>query len=359
MVEFARVTRRFGAFAAVDDLTLRIRAGEFITLLGPSGCGKTTLLRIASGFETPDAGAVLLEGRDVTRVPPYRRDVNQVFQSYALFPHLTVRQNIGFGLRMKRVPRAEAKHRVEEVIALVSLAGMEDRKPHQLSGGQKQRVALARAIVCRPKVLLLDEPLAALDAKLRRSMQVELKRLQQRLGITFVFVTHDQEEALTMSDRIAVMDRGRIEQVGDAADVYNRPRTAFVAGFIGQANLLRGQWVSGEGLAARVRVDHEIELEVAGDASPPGIPAGAAAALVLVRPERLSLSIDRPPGGNVFEAEIREQLFKGVIEQFLLRTRSGLDLTAVTVRGITADQRMRVGSSVYCQVQPNDVVVVG
>jgi spermidine/putrescine transport system ATP-binding protein len=354
MVEFAGVTRRFGAFTAVDDLTLSIRAGEFITLLGPSGCGKTTLLRIASGFETPDAGAVLLEGRDVTRVPPYRRDVNQVFQSYALFPHLTVRQNIGFGLRMKRVPPAEVKKRVEEVIAMVSLAGMEDRRPHQLSGGQKQRVALARAIVCRPRVLLLDEPLAALDAKLRRSMQVELKRLQQRLGITFVFVTHDQEEALTMSDRIAVMDRGRVEQVGDAADVYNRPRTAFVAGFIGQANLLAGQWLNRDGTAARVRVGEEIELDVATD-----VPSGQGNVLVSVRPEKLRMSIDRPPGGNVFEAEIREQLFKGAIEQFLLRTRCGLDLTAVTVREIAASERMAPGSRVYCQVRPSDVIVVG
>src|SRR5580698_9350219 len=208
MVELRQVTKRFGNFAAVAGVDLDVRAGEFLTLLGPSGCGKTTLLRMISGFETPSEGTIHLAGQDVTHLPPYRRDVNQVFQSYALFPHLNVRKNVAFGLKMKKVPADQLRQRVERAIDMVSLKGFESRKPSQLSGGQKQRVALARALVCEPKVLLLDEPLAALDAKLRRTMQIELKRLQSRLGITFLFVTHDQEEALVMSDRIAVVNKG-------------------------------------------------------------------------------------------------------------------------------------------------------
>jgi len=213
MVELRSVTKNFGSFTAVQDVTLAVKTGEFMTFLGPSGCGKTTVLRMISGFETPSHGTVLLDGHDVTREPPYRRDVNQVFQSYALFPHLTVAENIAFGLRMRKIRSAEIDERVKRGIDLVSLGGFEERKPSQLSGGQRQRVALARAIVCEPKVLLLDEPLSALDAKLRHQMQGELKRLQQRLGITSIFVTHDQGEALTMSDRIAVINKGRIEQL--------------------------------------------------------------------------------------------------------------------------------------------------
>ena len=251
MVELRNVAKRFGGYTAVQDINLTIRAGEFITLLGPSGCGKTTLLRMISGFETPTEGEILLEGKDVTHVPPYKRNVNQVFQSYALFPHMSVRENINFGLRMQKVARTEAEERVRQAIQMVSLAGFEERKPSQLSGGQRQRVALARAIVCRPKVLLLDEPLSALDAKLRHAMQVELKRLQQKLGITFVFVTHDQEEALTMSDRIAVINKGRIEQLGDASAIYHQPKTTFVANFIGQANILEAEVVSVSGKMMR------------------------------------------------------------------------------------------------------------
>ena len=272
MIEIRGVTKRFGAFTAVNDVSLTVNAGEFITLLGPSGCGKTTLLRLLAGFETPDEGAVLLDGEDVSHVPPYKRSVNQVFQSYALFPHLSVKDNVGFGLRMQNVPAAEAESRIAEALATVSLAEQAGKLPHQMSGGQRQRVALARAIVCRPKVLLLDEPLSALDAKLRHGMQLELKRLQRKLGLTFVFVTHDQEEALTMSDRIAIINKGRIEQLGNASDIYHKPRTPFAADFIGQANLLAATIILRNGTTTTLKLETGLELVVACT----DLPAGAA-----------------------------------------------------------------------------------
>jgi putative spermidine/putrescine transport system ATP-binding protein len=232
------LTKRYGDFAAVDAVDLEVAQGEFFTLLGPSGSGKTTTLRLVAGFAIPDAGTVELRGTDVTALPPYARDVNTVFQDYALFPHMSIGDNVEYGLRIAKVARAERRRRAAEALELVRLTGYEKRSPAQLSGGQRQRVALARAIVNRPKVLLLDEPLGALDLKLRQEMQVELKRIQQDVGITFVYVTHDQEEALTMSDRLAVFNEGRIEQVGRPADVYERPANTFVAGFVGVSNLL-------------------------------------------------------------------------------------------------------------------------
>ena len=232
--------KAFGDVIAVDGVDLDIYDGEFLTLLGPSGSGKTTVLRMIAGFELPTAGTIELSGRDVTRLPPYARDVTTVFQDYALFPHMSVLQNVEYGLRVKKVAKDDRRRRSLEALASVQLAGFEDRKPAQMSGGQRQRVALARALVNRPRVLLLDEPLGALDLKLREQMQVELKQLQRQVGITFVFVTHDQEEALTMSDRIAVFNSGRIEQVGTPAEVYERPATPFVAGFVGTSNLLQG-----------------------------------------------------------------------------------------------------------------------
>src|SRR6266702_6861518 len=235
------VTKRFGTFRAVDDLSLDIRAGEFFALLGPSGCGKTTLLRMLAGFETPDEGRILLGGRDIAPVLPHERPVNMMFQNYALFPHLNVRDNIAFGLKRAGMSRAAIGTRVAEMVALVKLDGMEKRKPDQLSGGQKQRVALARSLARRPKVLLLDEPLAALDKKLRESTQLELKDLQQRLATTFVIVTHDQDEAMALADRIAVMDRGRIAQVGTPTEIYERPSSRWVAGFVGNVNLIEGR----------------------------------------------------------------------------------------------------------------------
>ena len=240
-LELAQLVKRFGSITAVDRIDLVVPSGELVALLGPSGCGKTTTLRIVAGFERPDAGRVCIQGVDVTAAPPYRRDTGMVFQHYALFPHMTVRENVGFGLRMRGVDRGEAEARVREALALVSLSGLEGRYPRQLSGGQQQRVALARALVIRPQMLLLDEPLSSLDAKLRQEMRLEVRAIQRRVGITALFVTHDQEEALSLADRVAVINQGRVEQVGTPVEVYERPRTAFVAGFIGQSNFFRGE----------------------------------------------------------------------------------------------------------------------
>lgn len=240
-VRFERVSRHFNEVKAVDDVSLDVLDGEFFTLLGPSGSGKTTCLRMIAGFERPTAGRILLHGTDVSNLPPYERDVNTVFQDYALFPHMTVGENVAYGLMIKRTPKAERERRVSEMLDLVRLTGMEGRKPSQLSGGQRQRVALARALINHPRVLLLDEPLGALDLKLRQQMQLELKAIQQRVGITFIYVTHDQEEALTMSDRLAVFNHGKIEQVGSPADVYENPATPFVATFVGVTNLVSGE----------------------------------------------------------------------------------------------------------------------
>ena len=254
-VRLERVTKRFGDFTAVRRLSLSIERGEFFTMLGPSGCGKTTTLRMVAGFEEPSEGTVLLEGDDVTAQPAFKRPTNTVFQSYALFPHLSVERNVAFGLQRKGVGKDETRTRVAEELERVGLSGEAKRKPAQLSGGQQQRVALARALVNRPKVLLLDEPLGALDLKLRKQLQVELKTIQREVGITFVYVTHDQEEALTMSDRIAVMNRGVIEQVDEPESVYERPSTTFVAGFIGVSNLMPGEVVSANGASAQMRLD--------------------------------------------------------------------------------------------------------
>jgi ABC-type Fe3+/spermidine/putrescine transport system ATPase subunit len=238
-VELTAVTKRFGDVAAVDAIDLEVRPGEFLSLLGPSGCGKTTTLRLIAGFERPDAGEVRIGGRDVSRLPAYRRNVNTVFQSYALFPHLTVGDNVSYGLKQRGLGRSERRARSAEMLELVQLTGLEARKPRQLSGGQQQRVALARALVMQPQVLLLDEPLGALDLKVRKELQIELKRIQEEIGITFVYVTHDQEEALAMSDRVAVMNAGRIEQLGAPGEIYDHPETEFVAGFIGDTNFVQ------------------------------------------------------------------------------------------------------------------------
>jgi putative spermidine/putrescine transport system ATP-binding protein len=258
------VKKNYGSVAAVAGVDLVVKEGEFFTLLGPSGSGKTTLLRLIAGFERPDSGRIELGGRDVTSVPPHLRDTNTVFQDYALFPHMTVAQNIGYGLRVKGVPNAERRQRVERALRMVRLVGLDQRRPNQLSGGQRQRVALARAVINEPEVLLLDEPLGALDLKLRQEMQLELKRIQQEVGITFVYVTHDQEEALTMSDRMAVMANGKIEQIGPPVEVYERPATEFVAGFIGISNVLER-----DGVRFVIRPE-KIQMLVEGEVAEPG-----------------------------------------------------------------------------------------
>ena len=354
MVELRNVTKRFGGFTAVTDVNLSIEAGEFLTLLGPSGCGKTTLLRMIAGFESPTEGTVWLNGQDVTHLPPYRRNVNQVFQSYALFPHLTVEENISFGLKMQKLPRPEITDRVKAATALVSLGGMERRKPSQLSGGQRQRVALARAIVCQPKVLLLDEPLSALDAKLRHLMQVELKRLQKMLGITFVFVTHDQEEALIMSDRIAVVNKGRIEQLGESSEIYHAPQTTFVANFIGQANILEARLVAEEGNFTRLQLIGDVEVLVPSESRL----ATMKDLLVSIRPEKIHLQKTKPSGSNVFEAIVEEELFKGATDQLELRTEGGLELTVVVANESATQECFNKGDKVWCSLHPSDIVVV-
>jgi spermidine/putrescine transport system ATP-binding protein len=354
MVELHGVTKRFGDFVAVEDVSLCIERGEFLTLLGPSGCGKTTLLRMISGFEFPTEGTVLLEGRDVTTEPPYRRNVNQVFQSYALFPHLTVAENIAFGLRMKGASKEHIAQKVREGIDLVDLQGKENNKPSALSGGQRQRVALARAIVCEPKVLLLDEPLSALDAKLRHQMQSELKQLQKRLGITFVFVTHDQEEALTMSDRIAIVNKGRIEQLGPADEIYHRPKTRFVAEFIGQANLIPAQVIAREDDDAIVRLADEITLRVDGANLPPT----TLTVLVSFRPEKIHLVRNATPGENVFPAEVVDEVFRGQTDQLTIRTTSGVEFTVVVANESRSQECYHKGDRLFCCLHPEDIVVV-
>src|SRR5512141_517884 len=254
-VQLVDLVKRFGDFTAVAGINLEMPSGEFFSLLGPSGCGKTTTLRCIAGFERPDEGQILLDGVDMAQTPPHKRNVNTVFQNYALFPHLTVADNVGFGLRYKDVSKADAKKKISDALALVRLEGYEKRRPSQLSGGQQQRVALARALILNPAVLLLDEPLGALDAKLRKALQIELKSLQQEVGITFIYVTHDQEEALTMSDRLAVMNAGHVEQVGAPQDVYEDPETLFVADFLGVSNLMEARIVSAGAGACKVAVD--------------------------------------------------------------------------------------------------------
>jgi spermidine/putrescine transport system ATP-binding protein len=354
MIELRAITKRFGGVLAVDQVDLSVAAGEFLTLVGPSGCGKTTLLRILSGFERPDAGAVRIAGEDVTALPPYRRNLNQVFQSYALFPHLSVRENIGFGLRMQKTPAAERAARVAEAIALVELEGMEERRPDQLSGGQRQRVALARAIVPRPAVLLLDEPLSALDAKLRQQMQGELKRLQRRLGMTFVFVTHDRAEALAMGDRIAVMNRSRVEQVGPPAQVYARPQTAFVADFISEANLVRAERTGGVGEAARIRLACGGELTLA-----PGQWAGRnPTGRVSFRPEKISLARGGGGGDGSFSARVTELEFHGAAERVELRAGAESRLVALVSGQDPLAGALREGDEVWCRVAASDLVVL-
>ncbi|MEW9838132.1 ABC transporter ATP-binding protein [Mesorhizobium marinum] len=340
VLDIEGVTKNFGRLTAVDDVSLSIRENEFFALLGPSGCGKTTLLRMLAGFEMPSGGKILLDGADVSRVPPNRRPVNLMFQSYALFPHMSVRANIAYGLEMERRPAAEIRSRVDEMLATTQLAALADRKPDQLSGGQKQRVALARALVKRPRVLLLDEPLGALDKKLRGEMQIELKRLQDEVGITFIVVTHDQEEALVMADRMAVLRDGRLLQCDTPHEVYERPADAFVAGFIGVMNFCAGSAVA-EGVRAS-------DGSLVAGTLPQGIAAGAPA-LAAVRPERIVL----------FPAAGAANRTSGTVEALAYH---GLDLQ-VHVRTPLADKpflvRMTADAADSRSIRTGDTVEIG
>lgn len=319
-VELIHVVKRFGELIAVKDTSLNIGAGEFFSLLGPSGCGKTTTLRMIAGFEHPTSGAIRLFGEDIQDRPAHRRNLNMVFQNYALFPHLSVFDNVAFGLEVKRTPRPEIQRRVREALEMVRLPGLERRKPGQLSGGQQQRVALARALVNHPAVLLLDEPLGALDQKLRKDMQLELKRLQREVGITFIYVTHDQEEALTMSDRIAVMNHGHVLQIDSPSFIYERPATRFVADFIGTTNFLEGRILSASDTLAVVEVEGLGQLRAN---CQPGITPNQQVTLA-VRPERIGLTDSFSPGDeNQFQGTIEEVIFVGNDTQYFVRLANG------------------------------------
>jgi spermidine/putrescine transport system ATP-binding protein len=346
-VRLDRVTKDFGEMVAVDDLSLDIAEGEFFSMLGPSGCGKTTTLRMIGGFEEPTRGTIYLGGRDVTDLPPYKRDVNTVFQSYALFPHLNVYDNVAFGLRRRKVPSGDVESRVAEAMRLVDLGGFERRRPSQMSGGQQQRVAVARALVNHPKVLLLDEPLGALDLKLRKQMQLELKRIQQEVGITFIYVTHDQEEAMTMSDRLAVMRLGRIEQIGPPEEVYENPRTQFVAAFLGASNLLEGELKEQANGVSSVRLSGGDLVHLPSDRAP--FDAGTAV-LVGVRPEKISIGADDGSdavrdGWNSVGGLLRMSTYIGVSHQYKVEGPGGHELT-VWVQNLGVEAAPRPGERV-------------
>lgn len=353
MVELRQVTKRFGIHEALKDASFAINPGEFMTFLGPSGCGKTTCLRLISGFDTPTSGQIFIDGKDVTFDPPYRRDVNQVFQNYALFPHLTIYENIAFGLRMKRVASADIARRVQRVLEMTSLGDFVSRKPAQLSGGQRQRVALARAIVCEPKVLLLDEPLSALDAKLRTQMRVELKQLQKKLGITFIYVTHDQEEALTMSDRVAVINAGRIEQIGTVNEIYYKPATRFVASFIGDTNIVEAQILGTDSGMLRCRLEGGLELHIRQQGAHP-----TGKILLSLRPEKIRLYRTDPKGINSFPARIAMEIFKGAMDELTLTAQGNLQLGAILANDGNAGTDFHEGDQVFASIQPEDIHIV-
>ena len=352
-IRLANLTKRFGAVVAVDQVSLGIGGGEFFSLLGPSGCGKTTTLRMIGGFDLPTSGTIELRGRDVTRDPPDKRPVNMVFQSYALFPHLDVAGNIAFGLKRRGVSASEIRRRTGEILEKVHLPGYEKRRTHELSGGQQQRIALARALVNEPNVLLLDEPLGALDLKLRKRLQVELKRIQMDVGITFVYVTHDQEEALTMSDRIAVMHHGRIEQVGAPEDLYDRPATSFVADFIGTTNLVGGavETVAADG--AIVRLDSGDRCVIA----PDGRREGQAVQLS-IRPEAIGIARANgsAPDPRSVRAQVEQVAYLGATVQYHIRTEGGLALSVLAGK---AGPRFESGDSVALTWAPTDALVLG
>ena len=369
--------------AVLDDISLVISQGEFITLLGSSGCGKTTTLRIIAGLEQPDEGSVWLDGREVTGLEPNQRDVNTVFQNYALFPHMNVAENIGYGLKLKKVPKAEIKKKVSRMLELVQLEGYEKRKPSELSGGQKQRVAIARALVNNPIVLLLDEPLGALDLQLRRAMQIELKHLQKKLGITFIYITHDQEEAINMSDRIAVMKGGRIEQMGTPDEIYNHPKTSYVATFVGNANILHGVVESVQGETAVVKIGNDkVAVDLGTDQQNAGTgryPAAGEKVTLAVRSENVQLEETMTSENLAGRTDDRDKAMERVSDRYNVENISGLQ-AAVTEKNFAGGQ-LRVtlklndgteliasrygidasvteGQTVRCSFLPTDAVLV-
>ena len=351
-IELTSLCKRFGEHTAVDCIDLSVASGEFFSLLGPSGCGKTTTLRLIAGFEQPTAGRVLLDGLDVSAVPAHKRNVNTVFQSYALFPFLSVFDNVAFGLRYARVTKAELRTRVGDALSLVSMSSFASRRPGQLSGGQQQRVALARALVLSPAVLLLDEPLGALDAKLRRSLKVELKALQERVGITFLYVTHDQEEALTMSDRLAVMNAGRIVQIGGPRDVYEEPHDTYVADFLGVSNLMEVDVVErGPGQRCHIKVGEAALVAERGEVD------GLGRAHAVIRPERVRIEAYGSPGDNRVPAMVERVVFLGSATQVMLRLAPGAPLQALMQNDGSRPDLVQ-GTPVHCYLPPDALRVL-
>ncbi|MBR5923826.1 MAG: ABC transporter ATP-binding protein, partial [Bacteroidales bacterium] len=340
IIDIRHLSKSFGDKKVLDDINLYVRRGEFLTLLGPSGCGKTTLLRMIAGFLQPDEGVILLDGKDIAGIPPHQRPLNTVFQRYALFPHLDVYDNIAFGLKLKKTPEEEIDKRVRKVLKLVAMSDYEDRDVETLSGGQQQRIAIARAIVNQPKVLLLDEPLAALDLKMRKDMQIELKEMHKKLGITFIYVTHDQEEALTLSDTIVVINEGRIQQIGTPTDIYNEPVNAFVADFIGESNILKGRMMRDRRVAF---IKHEFDCVDEGFGE--DVPVD-----VVVRPEDIYFTTD--PAKCQFKAKVNSCIFKGVHYEMWVDTDTGYELM------IQDYDPYPVGSEVMLYIDPDDIQVM-
>lgn len=343
LIKLENISKSFGSQKIIDNLNLEIKDGEFLTLLGPSGCGKTTLLRMINGFETPDEGQVLLDGVDQSNIPPNKRQVNTVFQSYALFPHLTVRENIAFSLRMKKEDKNEIEKRVNEVLELTSLEALAERKPAKLSGGQQQRVAIARSLVNKPKVLLLDEPLGALDLKLRKQMQIELKKMQRKLGITYVYVTHDQEEALTISDRIVVLNKGNIEQIGEPWKIYHTPQTEFVASFLGESNFFEGKYEGGSHGGEFLYKNYRVPVQA---------PEEAGADLLSVRPEYVHFAADKKQEWAM-EATILSITYLGQTNRVELQLLDGKKVYA-----LTEEEKYKTGERVYLTWKPEECTLL-
>lgn len=348
IVKIDNVNKQYGNNHVVKDLFLDIEKGEFLTMLGPSGCGKTTTLRMIAGFETPTSGNIYIEGEEVQDTEAYDREVNTVFQNYALFPHMTIYDNLAFGLTVKKVNKAEIKKRVTEILELVQLVGFENRKPDQLSGGQKQRVAIGRALINRPKVLLLDEPLGALDLKLRKQMQFELKRLQKKLGITFIYVTHDQEEALTMSDRIAIMYGGNLEQIGTPKEIYEKPKSKFVADFIGESNIFYGVANKKKGNLLEIKLENGNVSVIDSQIEDNEI------IYVLVRPENIKLSKEQVEGFSLV-GKVKEHIYIGNVNKTIIMLTTGMEVKMNTTPKV---EQLPIGSEIYVYWEKEDAVVI-